>query len=344
MRIKLGFGSWLSAFALLIGLAVWAGPSAAQDAKAFYKGKTVKFLVGYGVGGGYDAYARMLAPHLSKALDANVIVQNQPGAGGLVALNGLYAASGDGTQIMIVNGTAAGLSQLVGDPNVRFDLTKLGTLGVVSSSPWIWVAGPKSSLKTPADFLKPGAKPIWGGGGQIDGLSDGAAITCLALKLDCKIVRGYEGSAQVALALARGEVDALYVSDTSANNYAKAGNAIPILTMSADKSQFFPNLPSVFDAVKLTADQKWWFEFRSTLDDLGRILVAPPNLPKEQLAYLQDTVRKVLADPEVIAEGAKSNRYIAYRDPAATGKMLAGALTAITPAQKKALTDAVMKE
>ncbi len=344
MRARFGFKLWLSVCSVLIGLAVFADLAAAQDAKFFYKGKTIKFLVGYGTGGGYDAYARMLAPHFAKALDATVIVQNQPGAGGLVALNGVYASSGDGTQIMIVNGTAAGLSQLVGDSNVRYDLTKVSNLGVVSSSPWIWVAGPKSTLTKPADFLKPGAKPIWGGGGQIDGLSDGAAITCLALKLDCKIVRGYEGSAQVALALARGEVDALYVSDTSANNYVKAGNAIPILTMSADKSQFFPNVPSVFDAVKLTPDQKWWFEFRATLDDLGRILVAPPNLPKEQLAYLQDTIRTVLADPEVIAEGAKTNRYIGYRDPAATAKMLGTVLTAITPAQKKALTDAVMKE
>jgi tripartite-type tricarboxylate transporter receptor subunit TctC len=330
--------------ALLLGAAVWGAPAHAADGAAFYKGKTIKFIVGYGTGGGYDTYARMLAPHLAKVMDATVIVQNQPGAGGLVALNGVYNSAGDGTQIMIVNGTAAGLSQLVGDSNVRYDLTKMGNLGVVSSSPWIWVSGPKSSFTTLKDFLKPGAKPIWGGGGQIDGLSDGAAITCLALKLDCKIVRGYEGSAQVALALARGEVDALYVSDTSANNYVKAGNAKAILTMSRDKSQFFPNLPSVFDAVKLTNDQKWWFDFRATLDDLGRILVAPPGLPKEQLAYLQQTVRKVLADPEVIAEGAKSQRYISYRDPAKTVKMLGTVLTNITPAQKKMLTDAVMKE
>jgi tripartite-type tricarboxylate transporter receptor subunit TctC len=332
------------ALALVLGAVAWSPSAHAQDAAAFYKGKTIKFLVGYGTGGGYDAYARMLAPHLSKAMDANVIVQNQPGAGGLVALNGVYNSAGDGTQIMIVNGTAAGLSQLVGDDNVRYDLTKVGNLGVVSSSPWIWVSGPKSSLTTADAFLKPGQKSIWGGGGQIDGLSDGAAITCMALKLDCKIVRGYEGSAQVALALARGEVDALYVSDTSANNYVKAGNAKAILTMSRDKSQFFPDLPSVFDALKLTDEQKWWFDFRATLDDLGRILVAPPNLPKEQLAYLQDTVRKVLADPEVIAEGAKTQRYIGYRDPAATAKMLGTVLTNISPAQKKTLTDAVMKE
>ena len=337
---------YLRLFSILSCFAVgaFAQSVAAQDASAFYKGKTVRFLVGYGTGGGYDSYARMLAPYLAKALDATVIVQNQPGAGGLVALNGLYNSPGDGLQIMIVNGTAAALSQLVGDANVRYDLTKVSTLGVVASSPWIWVAGPKSALVKPEDFLKPGAKPIFGGGGQIDGLSDGAAITCLALKMDCKIVRGYEGSAAVALALARGEVDALYVSDTSANNYVAAGNAKPVLTMSRDKSQFFPELPSIFDTVNLTPDQKWWFEFRATLDDLGRILVAPPNLPKDQLAHLQATISKVLADPDVIAEGAKTQRYIAYRDPPTTSKMLSTVLTAISPEQKAAVRDAVLDE
>jgi len=319
-------------------------PAAAQDAAAVFKGKTIKFLVGFGTGGGYDAYARMLAPHLSKALDASVVVQNQPGAGGLVALNSLYSASGDPLQLMIVNGTAAGLSQLIDDPNVRYDLTKVGTLGIVASSPWIWVAAPESSMKTPADFMKPGAKSTWGAGGQIDGLADGAAITCMALKMDCKIVRGYQGSAQAALALARGEIDALYVSDTSANNYVSSGGAKAVLTLSTDKSRFFPNLPTVFESLKLTADQKWWFEFRETLDDLGRILVTAPNLPKDQLAFLQATVKKVLNDPEVVAEGEKTKRYIAYQDPATTSKMIANVLTSITPDQKKQVRDVIMKE
>lgn len=344
MHTRLSAVKWVSLVLLLCALTLGGASASAQDAAAFYKGKTIKFLVGYGAGGGYDAYARMLAPHLSKALDATVIVQNQPGAGGLVALNSLYSAAGDGLQLMIVNGTAAGLSQLIEDSNVRYDLTKLGALGIVASSPWIWVAAPKSPLNTPADFMKPGVTSTWGAGGQIDGLADGAAITCMALRLACKIVRGYQGSAAAALALARGEVDALYVSDTSANNYVSAGNAKPVLTLSTDKSRFFPNLPTVFEAVKLTADQKWWFEFRETLDDLGRVLVAPPNVPKEQLAHLQAAVRKVLADPQVVAEGEKTKRYIAYQDPAQTSKMIATVLSSITPEQKKMVREVIMKE
>lgn len=334
----------LAAVAGLGALVLLAGPATAQNAAAAFKGKTVKFLVGYGPGGGYDAYARMLAPHLSAALDATVVVQNQPGAGGLVALNSLYSAAGDPLQIMIVNGTGAALSQLLGDSNVRYDLTKVGQLGLVSSSPWIWVASPNSPRNTVADFVKPGVKTIWGGAGQIDGLSDGAAITCEALKLDCKIVRGYKGSADAALALSRGEIDSLYVSDTSANNYVSSGGAKAILTLSTDKSRFFPKLPTVFEAVKLTPEQKWWFDFRETLDDLGRILVAAPNLPKDQLAFLQAAVRKVLADKDVIAEGEKTKRYVGYEDPATVHKMIAAVLTSITPEQKKMAQGVIMKE
>ncbi len=334
-----------AALSILAGLALFAAaPAGAQDAAGFFKGKTIRFLVGYGPGGGYDAYARMLAPHLSSLLEASVVVQNMPGAGGLNALNSIYGATGDATEIMIVNGTAAALSQLLDDKAVRYDLTKISNLGLVSSSPWIWVSSPKSSFTSPADFLKPGAKPSWGGAGQIDGLSDGAAVTCMALKMDCKIVRGYEGSAQVALALNRGEVDALYVSDTSANQYVGGGGAKAMLTMSREKSRFFPNLPTVFEAMKLNDEQKWWFEFRETLDNLGRILVAAPGLQKDQLLTLQNAVRDVLSNKAVIDEGEKSNRYISYRSPEETQKMVSSVLTSISPQQKKLAQDVILKE
>jgi len=338
-------GRLCTSFAVaLVVLSSAAAPTSAQDAAAFYKGKTVKFIVGNAPGGGFDAYARMLAPHLEKQLGATVVVQNQPGAGGLVALNSVYKATGDGLQLMMVNGLGGVLAQLVDDPSVRFDLSKMGVLGIVSYSPWIWIASPKSPMKSPADFLKPGAKVTWAGSGQMGGLSDGAAITCAAFKMDCKIVRGYDGSATAALALARGEADAMYVSDTSANNYVKAGNAIPILTMSSEKSEFFPKLPTVFEAVKLTAEQKWWFEFREAVDDLQRILAMPPNVPKEQLAYMQQAVAKVLTDPAVIEEGKKGKRYIKYRDPVKVRSMIGGMIGSITPEQKKIVKEVLLKE
>src|SRR3954466_2868335 len=120
-RCRLGRREMTGKFAIALGLACGVGLLASHAARAqsaeeaYYKGKTVKMIVGYGPGGGYDAYARMIAPHLSKALGATVVVENQPGAGGLNALNRIFTAPPDGLQMMIVNGTAASMSQLLGE-------------------------------------------------------------------------------------------------------------------------------------------------------------------------------------------------------------------------------------
>ena len=118
-------------FLTLIGGAVAAvcwtvsvSPGQTQESeKAFYAGKTVRMLVGSGVGGGYDVFSRLIAPHLAKTLGTTVIVENVPGAGGLVALNRLYVAPPDGLTISLVQGTMATLAQLTGDQAARYDMT-----------------------------------------------------------------------------------------------------------------------------------------------------------------------------------------------------------------------------
>src|SRR6201999_1802072 len=100
----------------------FALPASADEAeKAFFAGKTVRMIVGSGTGGGYDVFTRLIAPYLAKTLGATVIVENQPGAGGLVALNRLYIAPPDGLQISLTNGTGAAFAQLTGDAAARFD-------------------------------------------------------------------------------------------------------------------------------------------------------------------------------------------------------------------------------
>lgn len=321
-----------------------ASAASAQDAASFYKGKTARIVVGYGPGGGYDAYARMLAPHLAKALGATVIVENQPGAGGLVALNRLAATQPDGLTIMIVNGTAAALSQLLDQGNVRYDLAKLEHLGIVSASPWVWLVNPNFPVKTPADAMRRKEAIRWSATGPSDGLGDGAALTCEALKLNCKVVMGYKGSSEAALAVFRGEMDAIFVSDTSANNYAKNGQAVPVATMGRTKSRFFPNVPTIFEAVKLDKDQAWWFDFRANLDDLGRIFVAPAGVPADRAAYLRAAMRKVLTDPAVIAEGQKSQRYIEYRPPEEARDKAVALVGNVSPEQRKRIAHVLTKK
>lgn len=328
----------------LVAGALFGGTASAASDASFFKGKTVRIIVGYGAGGGYDAYARMLAPHLAKVLDTTVIVENQPGAGGLNALDHLYIAPPDGLQMMLIQGTGSALSQIVGLPAVRYDLAKLGYIGIVSASPWAWLSSAKSKYKTVADALKPGTTLTWGASGQIDGLSDGAAITCATLKLHCKIIRSYKGSHAVALALAQGELDMEYVSDTSANNYVRNGDARALASMGRVKSRFFPKQPTIFQAVKLSKQQQWWFDFRATLDALGRIMVVPPGMAKARLATLQAAFKKILTDPKVIAEGEKRQRYIDYVGPEKTKKMVHSVVVSLTPEQKKQAIHIILKQ
>jgi tripartite-type tricarboxylate transporter receptor subunit TctC len=338
MRSGATWPIWILSVVLV--LAAGALPARAQDGeRAYFSGKTVRIVVGYGPGGGYDAYARMIAPHLSKALGASVVVENQPGAGGLVALNRIYAAAPDGLTMMIVNGTGAALSQLTEQPGVRFDLGQFGYLGTVSASPWMWLVGPNSTIRTPQDAIKLGKKMNWAASGPADGLSDGAAFTCEALALDCHVVLGYAGSNQAALAVTQGEMDAIYVSDTSANNYVASGQQRVIAAMGRAKSRFFPDAPTIFEAVKLTSDQQWLFDFRGKLEDLGRILLVPPNMPPGRIAALQAAVKQTLNEPALVAEGEKSQRYIDYLDAAATRKNAQDVVTNISPEQRKRVQD-----
>ena len=321
--------------ALALGGLLGLAPIAMADEAEFFKGKTVKMIVGFGPGGGYDAYARMIAPHLSKKLGATVVVENQPGAGSLAALNRLYSAPPDGLQMMLINGTASALSQIIGVSAVRYDLGKMTHVATVSVSPWLWLVPKNSPLKSIGEARARPTELLWGAGGPIDGMSDGAQVTCEALQLKCKVVLGYKGSNEVALAVARNEMDGVYVSDTSANNYVKAGDVRPMANMSRKRSRFFPDLPTVFETEKLSPESEWLLDFHSTVQDLGRIIVLPGNMSAARLAFIQEAVRATLTDKELVDEGEKSQRYIDYFDMAVTTRNVDKVINQLTPEQRE---------
>lgn len=314
-----------------------AAPAAqAQNGEAaFFKGKTIRILVGFSAGGGYDAYARMMAPYMGQRLGANVIVENMPGAGSMTAMNTLYVAEPDGLRLMLANGTAAGLSQIMDSPAARFNLASYSHLGTVSASPWLWLVHKDTAEKTPADFVKSGRTLNWSANGPIDGLSDGAQITCAVTKLKCKIVMGFKSSNDSALAVTRKEMDAVFVSDTSANNYVRSNDLRAVANMSRNRSRFFPNVPTIYEAVKMTPEDEWLMDFHGTVQDLGRILIAPPKMAPARLDYLRTVVKDALADPKLMAEGEKSQRYVDYIDAEKTMQAVRRAISDVTPEQKK---------
>jgi tripartite-type tricarboxylate transporter receptor subunit TctC len=321
---------------LAMGWTVTASSGLAQDAeKAFYAGKTVRMIVGSGTGGGYDIFSRLIAPYLAKTLGTTVIVENQPGAGGLVALNRLYVAPPDGLQISLSNGTGATFAQLTDQQGVvRFDLTKFSYLATVGAPPGLWLVGPDSPIREVQQAIDAGTKWRWASAGGTSGLGIGAAFTCEALKLDCHVVQGYKSSADAGLAVTRGEMDALYVPESSANNFVKAKQNWALATMSRAKSRFFPDRPTIFEAAKMDADGTWVMDFLANVEKLGRILIAPPGIPPARLAYLQEAVKQTLHNPQLIADGEKAERIIEYLDPVSTRQNAVAVVGSVTPEQK----------
>lgn len=158
------FARWRAAMVVTAALA--ATPAHADMVADFYKGKQINLIVGYGPGGGYDAYARLLARHFGRFVpgNPNVIVQNMPGAGSLRAANYLYSvAPKDGTAIGLVGSDMPLIGLIANNPNVQFDPRKFIWLGSSSSfagDAYILLVRPDAAVKSIAEARASAGPPL----------------------------------------------------------------------------------------------------------------------------------------------------------------------------------------
>ena len=149
-------------------------------------------IVGSGVGGGYDVFSRLIAPYLAKTLGTTVIVENVPGAGGLVALNKLYVAPPDGLQISLVQGTMAAVAQLTGDQAARFDLAKFTYLATVGAPPGLWLVGPDSPIREVQQAIDAKKKWRWASAGGTSASASARpspARRSISIAISCRATR-----------------------------------------------------------------------------------------------------------------------------------------------------------
>ena len=327
---------------LLAGLTALVPAATANAAEGdFFKGATVHFFVGYGPGGGYDFYARMLAPHFAKRTGATVVVENKPGGGGTTSLNHLFRSKPDGLTMQMLNGESAIIAQLTKQPGVAYDMAKVSIYGRVLEEPSFVIVNPKWP-DTMKEIVATGKKIKFSAGSRTDNLGDWAAVTCEALKMNCQIITGYKGSKGASLAVMNGEADALTISESSAINYSKGGRTKMVVTVGHTRSPKRPNIPTVYEMFQLSPEGKWWFDFRLGIKAIGRVVVGTPGIPRDRLQYLQKVWREILTDPAVIAEGAKTNHDVKYESP---GKLDVEGLLERLPANKlKEVQEVILKK
>lgn len=329
----------LAAVALLA-----VSPAMAQSEKDFFKGKVVRLVNGGSPGSGYDTYSRMLAPHLEKALGAKVIVENRPGAGMMIAMNHIWTQKPDGLRLLLAPGEGAALGQLIDSPGIRFELQKFGILARVNTGPRLLIVNPKTPYKSILDVMKSGKTLQIGSNGKTDGSSDTTAFMCHALKLKCKITIGYKSSRHFALAAKRGEVDGTVLVEDSSKRYSAGGELRAIVVTSRERSKLFPEVPTVFEAVKLDKEAAWWLDFRDDVRKIGRLLVVPPGMDAKRLAFLRKVAKDIITDPQIKAEFAKRRRPLAYGDPQEMTKLVNNVLGGLSPERKKEIKQVILEK
>lgn len=289
-----------------------AGAGTATAQAEFYKGKVIDFIVPYKTGGGYDAWARLIAPFLEKYTGATVVIKNIPGAGSLTGTNQLYAAEPNGLTIGIINGPGAMQAQLTEVEGVKFDLLKFTWLGRVTSDPRVIVVGSKAKYKT-IEQMRQATEPVkFGAPGLGSSMFMDAALIGEALGIKMDLVTGYETSEEVDLAVIRGELDAAAGSYASKVAMIKNGDVIPVLQYGKEKVADLPNIPLLTELPGINEQGRKLIDIIMALGEVGRPIAAPPGVPAERAKFLEEALKKSLEDPSLIEMAKKQEEVPRY--------------------------------
>jgi tripartite-type tricarboxylate transporter receptor subunit TctC len=297
--------------AIVSGLALLPWPAAvfAQPANDFYRGKTVILIVSDAPGGGYDIMARTLAKYLGNHLPGSprIVVQNMPGAGGIVAMNYLYTtAPKDGTMIAAVDNNTP-LEPLLGTPEAKYDSNRFNWLGsptVETGLVTVWHTAPVNSIE---DLRK--REISVGSSGANSTPSFYARLLNATLHTKMRVVVGYTGQTDVYLAMERGEVDgfpSMFLNTLNATRPAWRAekNIKVLLQFGLEREPSLPNVPSALDLVS-NPDDKLLLRAGLTEVALGRPYLMPPNVPADRVAVMRKAVFASFTDPGFLGETKK---------------------------------------
>lgn len=287
-----------------------AGRAVAEPVADFYRGKTVALVVGHEVGSGYDVYGRVLARYLSRHIPGQptVVVQNMVGAAGMIASNWLYnIAPRDGT--VVATFSASPIAEpILGNAAARYEPAKFTWIGNMDESAGTCGVTKASGVVTFDDLLS--KETIFGATAQTGTFGKFALAVKNLLGAKMKIVSGYKGSADVKIALNRGEVHGICglpfstVTSHWRDDY-ESGNFRPIIQLSGTKHPDLKSIPHVDDYAKSPEDlQVYGLIFG--MQALGRFYVAPPAVPVERRDALRTALSAAMDDPQFRADAEKA--------------------------------------
>ena len=301
-------------FAAVLLLSLWSTDLHAQA--DFYKGKAISVVIGYSAGGTNDLWARAVARFWGKHIPGipDIIVQNMPGAGSVIAANYVWSvAKPDGLTLLAPHNNFY-LAQLSEQKEARFDLPKFQWIGSLENDDMMVFARADAPFKSMSQIVRDNITPKCGSTGV--GSSDYVMSRILGETIGAKVqnVLGYPGSSEIAIALERGEVQCMgltistYFSREPFLTWQKT-NFVRFLAQSGrQRDKRLPDAPTIFELMKefkTTETKRRVAEAMLLGGEWARPLLAPPGTPGDRVKILRAAYAKATQDPELLAEAKK---------------------------------------
>ncbi len=285
----------------------------AQAQAPYYQGKTVTIVVGTIAGDLYDLYARAIALVMSKHIpgNPNIIVQNMPGAGQMIAANYIYnVAKPDGLTIGAIN---AGLyfEQLIGRPEVKFDWIKYTWIGNATKSPQVLYMRVDSPYKTIEDVRSAKEPPKCGTTGMSNMGYFVPKLLEETIAAKFNVVSGYQGGNEIDLAVERGEIQCrslsseAYFSREPFHTWRKNNFARILVQGGKKRDERVPDAPTIHELLNKYKAPELGQRLATALlasGDFHRPYLGPPSMRPEHVKVLREAFTKTVKDPAFLAE------------------------------------------
>jgi tripartite-type tricarboxylate transporter receptor subunit TctC len=294
------------------------GAAASAQSAPFFQGKTIRIIVGFTSGGLYDQYARILARQMPKHIPGNptMIVQNMPGAGSLTATNYVYGVAKPDGLTLGMPGSGIYLDQLLERKEATFDVRKLTWLGSVDQRDLLLYMKADTPWKSIEDLVSATEAPKCGATGTSDLTTIVANVLEETLGVKLNNVKGYPGGAEIDLAIEKGEIQCRGTGVTTHFarepyfTWHKTGFDRHLVQTGAKKDPRLsdaPTLNELMDKKKTPNLSRNVARVMLISATLGRPMIATPGIPPDRVKILREAYLKAFQEPEVIAEGKKTN-------------------------------------
>jgi tripartite-type tricarboxylate transporter receptor subunit TctC len=282
--------------------------ASAQSPAEFYKGKTISLLVGFGPGGEDDLWARTVSRHLINHVpgNPNIVPVHMPGSGGLLVANRIYnTAVKDGTTIGMIN-RGIPFEPLLGGQGTQFDALKINYIGSPGRDTTVCAARKDAAVQMLQDLYDKELAVGGTGSGADTAIYPEFLSALLGMKF--KLVKGYQGSHEIQLAMERNEVQGICLAydSLSRGNLARTNQINVLLQAALTPDPRIKDAPLVLDSVH-SADERKALELFFARAAMGRPFVAPPDVPADRIATLRQAFEAMLRDPGFLDDAKKQN-------------------------------------